>query len=120
MQRLTKKETAAELKENAEKLRAIGLEPSIMDLRYMKLAEYEDKEEAERDYKTEWETYYFRIDFYDPHAALLLQTKDFSVLNDSGMKPEQIYIAAVKKAFELLKPHEHLLALKFKTLQKWR
>lgn len=45
MGRLTKKETAAEIRENAEKLRAIGLEPSIIDLRYLKLAAYEDEDE---------------------------------------------------------------------------
>lgn len=45
MERLTDRKTAAELKENAEKLRAAGLEPTISDQRYIKLAEYENAEE---------------------------------------------------------------------------
>lgn len=45
MERLTDRKTAAALKSNAEKLRAAGATPSISDLRYIKLAEYEDAEE---------------------------------------------------------------------------
>ena len=45
MERLTDRKTAADLKANAEKLRAAGLEPSEIDKRYMKLAAYEDAEE---------------------------------------------------------------------------
>lgn len=45
MKRLTDRKTAADLKANAEKLRAAGLEPSEIDKRYMKLAAYEDAEE---------------------------------------------------------------------------
>lgn len=45
MQRLTNRKTAEDLKANAEKLRAAGLEPSEMDKRYIKLAEYENSEE---------------------------------------------------------------------------
>lgn len=45
MERLTDRATAEALKANAEKLRAVGIEPSIMDKRYIKLAEYENKEE---------------------------------------------------------------------------
>lgn len=45
MERLTDRKTAADLKANAEKLRAAGLEPSEIDKRYIKLAEYEDAEE---------------------------------------------------------------------------
>lgn len=48
MKRLTDKKTAAALKSNAERLRAAGIEPSIMDQRYIKLAEYEDIEELTR------------------------------------------------------------------------
>lgn len=44
MERLTDRRTAAELKANAEKLKAAGLEPSESDKRYIKLAEYEDIE----------------------------------------------------------------------------
>lgn len=43
--RLTDRKTAADLKANAESLRALGFEPSILDQRYIKLAEYEDAEE---------------------------------------------------------------------------
>lgn len=45
MKRLTDRRTAAELKANGERLRELGFEPSILDLRYIKLAEYEDAEE---------------------------------------------------------------------------
>lgn len=45
MGRLTDRRTAAELKENADGLRAAGLEPTISDQRYIKLAEYENAEE---------------------------------------------------------------------------
>lgn len=44
MGRLTDRATAEALKANAEKLRAAGIEPSEMDKRYIKLAEYENKE----------------------------------------------------------------------------
>lgn len=47
MERLTDRKTAADLKENAEKLRAAGVEPNISDLRYIKLAEYENEEETQ-------------------------------------------------------------------------
>lgn len=49
MERLTDRRTAQQVRENIEKLRAAGVEPSISDVRYVKLAEYEDKEEAEND-----------------------------------------------------------------------
>lgn len=45
MERFTDRLTAAELKTNADGLRAAGLEPTISDLRYIKLAEYENAEE---------------------------------------------------------------------------
>lgn len=45
MKRLTDRKTAAELNENAKKLRAAGLEPTISDLRYIKLAAYENRDE---------------------------------------------------------------------------
>lgn len=43
--RLTDRKTAADLKANAESLRELGFEPSILDRRYIKLAEYEEAEE---------------------------------------------------------------------------
>lgn len=46
MNRLTDKKTAEDLKSNIEKLKQAGIEPSVMDLRYVRLAEFEDKEEA--------------------------------------------------------------------------
>lgn len=50
MGRLTDRKTAADLKHNCEGLRAVGLEPPMSDLRYIKLAEYENAEEdAEED-----------------------------------------------------------------------
>lgn len=45
MDRLTNRETAAALKKNAEGLKEKGIEPNISDLRYIKLAEYENAEE---------------------------------------------------------------------------
>lgn len=45
MNRLTDRRTAEQVRENIEKLQAAGFEVSISDLRYVKLAEYEDKEE---------------------------------------------------------------------------
>lgn len=45
MKRLTDPKVAADLKHNMEGLRAAGMEVSISDLRYVKLAEYEDMEE---------------------------------------------------------------------------
>lgn len=45
MGRLTDKKRAADLKANANSLQAAGLEPTISDQRYIKLAEYENHEE---------------------------------------------------------------------------
>ena len=45
MERLTDRKTANDLKANAESLRELGFGPSILDKRYIKLAEYEDIEE---------------------------------------------------------------------------
>ena len=42
MERLTDRKTAADLKRNCEGLQAAGIEPNISDLRYIKLAEYEN------------------------------------------------------------------------------
>ncbi len=47
MKRLTDRRTAKQVRENIEKLRVAGIEPSVGDVRYVKLAEYEDKEEEE-------------------------------------------------------------------------
>lgn len=47
MKRMTDRKLASELKRNAEGLIKAGIEPSISDLRYIKLAEYENKEEDE-------------------------------------------------------------------------
>ncbi len=44
MNRLTDSKVAAELKSNYEGLKRIGIEPSVMDLRYVRLAELEDNE----------------------------------------------------------------------------
>lgn len=45
MERLTDKTLASALKINNEKLIEMGIEPPISDLRYVKLAEYENVEE---------------------------------------------------------------------------
>ena len=43
--RLTDRKTAEAVKANAEKLLEAGMEPSISDMIYIKLAEYENAEE---------------------------------------------------------------------------
>lgn len=45
MQRLTDRGTAEVLRSNMEGLKKAGIKPSIDDLRYIKLAEYENEEE---------------------------------------------------------------------------
>lgn len=45
MERLTDKELAKALKSNCEGLKRAGIEPNMSDLRYIKLAEYENREE---------------------------------------------------------------------------
>ena len=45
MKRLTDKRTAEALRDNAEGLIAKGVKPAIDDLRYIKLADYENEEE---------------------------------------------------------------------------
>ncbi len=45
MERLTDRELAEALKSNCEGLKRAGIEPSISDLRYIKLAEYENAAE---------------------------------------------------------------------------
>jgi hypothetical protein len=47
MNRLTDRRTAEQVRENIKKLRAAGVEPSVSDVRYVKLADYENKEEEE-------------------------------------------------------------------------
>lgn len=54
MERLTDRKTAADLKKNVDGLRATGLEPTISDRRYIKLAEYEN---ANEDFETFRKTY---------------------------------------------------------------
>lgn len=49
MERLTDRRTAEQVRENIKGLQEKGVEPSVSDLRYVKLAEYEDKEEEEND-----------------------------------------------------------------------
>ena len=45
MQRLTDSRTANQVRQNCEKLVQSGLQPSILDLMYCRLAGYEDEEE---------------------------------------------------------------------------
>ena len=45
MERLTDKELAKALKSNCEGLKRAGIEPNMSDLRYIKLAEYENAAE---------------------------------------------------------------------------
>lgn len=46
--RLTDSKTAADLKNNAEGLMRVGIQPSIDTLIYIKLAEYEDQQENQK------------------------------------------------------------------------
>ena len=45
MTRLTNRKTAEDLRSNSEELRKAGVEPNAEDLRYIRLAEYENREE---------------------------------------------------------------------------
>ena len=45
MERLTDRDTAEALRANAEKLLSKGMQVDISDLRYIKLADYEDEQE---------------------------------------------------------------------------
>lgn len=45
MTRLTNRKTAEALRTNIEGLRKAGVEPNAEDLRYIRLAEYENREE---------------------------------------------------------------------------
>ena len=49
MERLTDRRTAQQVRENIEGLIAAGVEPSVSDVRYVKLAEYENAEEDEKE-----------------------------------------------------------------------
>ena len=48
MERLTDRKTAEALKRNADGLKRAGIEPNMSDLRYIKLAEYENREERDK------------------------------------------------------------------------
>ena len=52
-ERLTDSKVAADLKRNIEGLQAKGFPPEVSDLRYIKLAEYEDAEERKQLVKPE-------------------------------------------------------------------
>lgn len=56
MDRLTDRRTAQQVRENIEKLQAKGFEVSISDLRYIKLADYENKEENAMNINGRWYT----------------------------------------------------------------
>ena len=48
MERLTDKKVAENLKSNIEGLKKAGVDISVDDLRYIKLAEYENEEERKK------------------------------------------------------------------------
>lgn len=56
MNRLTDRRTAQQVRENIEGLQAKGFEVSISDLRYIKLADYENKEENAMNVNGHWYT----------------------------------------------------------------
>lgn len=58
MKRLTDKRTAEALRSNAEKLKAKGFSIPVEDLRYIKLADYENEEERKELVSRESEDYY--------------------------------------------------------------
>lgn len=66
MDRLTDSKVAAELKSNYEGLKRVGIEPSVMDLHYIKLAAYEN---AEEDAEKLCEDMQALIDDRDPERA---------------------------------------------------
>lgn len=45
MNRLTDSRTAEQVRQNCEKLLQAGVQPSILDLMYVRLADYENEEE---------------------------------------------------------------------------
>jgi hypothetical protein len=63
MERLTDRKTADELKAKADGLRALGIELDILDRRYIKLAEYENRDEQRTDEQRTSE----RIISYNPY-----------------------------------------------------
>ncbi len=48
MNRLTDRKTAEDLRRNVEGLQKAGIEPDISELRYIRLAAYEDAEERKQ------------------------------------------------------------------------
>lgn len=64
MERLTDRRTAEQVRENIEGLIAAGVEPSVSDVRYVRLAEYEDK-----DKRGEWEEIHYN-DFVQYYSAV--------------------------------------------------
>ncbi len=70
MERLTDKELAKALKSNCEGLKRAGIEPNISDLRYIKLAEYENREERAQS------------DFYLTCYPIMLESKPTKTIID--------------------------------------
>lgn len=54
MERLTDRETAEVLRRNIEALEKVGVKVNASDLRYIRLAEYENAEEMHRSENEDW------------------------------------------------------------------
>lgn len=70
MERLTDRELAKALKSNCEGLKRAGIEPNMSDLRYIKLAEYENREERAQS------------DFYLTCYPIMLESKPTKTIID--------------------------------------
>lgn len=101
--RLTNRKTYSDLKNNAERLQAKGMEVSISDLMYIKLAEYEN---AQEDSEKLCENMQTLIDDRDPERAHKEEyLKDLNKLLDS--------ISAVSNKVNNLPDFTNLLRLQF-------
>lgn len=99
MKRLTDRKTAANLKANADGLRAVGLEPTISDRRYVKLAEYENRDEVFENIRKERlqeKGYCKDCAYHTFHGTILFCNKHYvPMLYESGCDdffPREIYI----------------------------
>lgn len=118
---MTDRKTAAALKENAAGLQATGAPVSISDLRYIKLAEYENRDEELmlRNFTLRKYSYYFRAFIYNA-AKEEKRTINIKIFNAECMSEKQIYFEALNIAFDNITNNECLIGLEFKGRDEWR
>ena len=118
---MTDKKTAAALKENAEGLRAKGFKPNVSDLRYIKLAEYENRDEELflRNFTLCKYSYYFRAFIYNA-AKEEKRTINIKIFNAECMSEKRIYFEALKIALENVTNDEYLMSLEYTGRDNWR